>query len=255
MRHYLFSVTFFMRQRAHLTHSSIFVILPVKYFTRKGDCHLFGGKVAGGISTPAKERLLQLMRLLENHAAAGENGPFTSAQAEQLTGWSRDTIRKDISCLAEGGAIGSSAGYEPQALIPLIKKALRLDHSRKFCVVGLGRLGSAYLNFAPAELGEFELAAGFDTNVNRVEILKAHVPLYPAYKMTEVINRFGIEIALLCVPAASAQAAAEKCAVSGITGILNFAPLALSLPPGVAVRNVFVTDELRSLAINMVIQK
>ena len=191
------------------------------------------------------------MRLLEIQAAAGETSPVTSAQAEQLTGWPRDTIRKDISCLAGGQAVGSSAGYDPLLLIPLIKKALGLDRRRTFCVVGLGRLGSAYLNFAPAELEEFELAAGFDTNVNRVEILKAQAPLYPAYKMAEVISRFGIEIALLCVPAAAAQTAAEKCVGAGIRGILNFAPLALSLPQGVAVRNVFVTDELRSLAIKM----
>lgn len=208
------------------------------------------------LSEPAKERLLQLMRLLENHAAAGESMPVTSAQIERQTGWQRDTIRKDISYLTEteGHAIGSSAGYEPQVLIPLIKKALELNRVRKFCVIGLGRLGSAYLNFVPAELGEFELAAGFDTNVNRVEILKAQAPLYPAYKMAEVINRFGIEIALICVPADAAQAAAEKCVAAGIRGILNFAPVALRVPSAVAIRNVFVTDELRALAIKMTLQ-
>ena len=205
------------------------------------------------LSEPTRERLLQLMRIFEDHVAAGELGPVTSARAERLSGWPRETIRKDISFLSgvQGGVSGSSAGYDPQALIPLIKKALDLDRRRKFCVVGLGRLGSAYLNFSPAELGEFELAAGFDTNVNRVEILRARAPLYPAYKMSEVINRFGIEIALICVPSDAAQAAAEKCAAAGVTGILNFAPLALSLPPSVAVRNVFVADELRSLAIRM----
>ncbi|MCL2270729.1 MAG: CoA-binding protein [Treponema sp.] len=206
------------------------------------------------ISEPARERLLRLMRLLENHLLAGA-GPVTSARAEYLTGIPRDTVRKDISCLmaaghaAENGAIGGNAGYEPEVLIPLIKKALGLDRSRKFCVVGLGRLGSAYLNLPPPELAEFELAAGFDINVNRVEILKSPVPLYPAYKMAEVISRFAIEIALLCVPAVAAQAAAEKCASAGIRGILNFAPVGLRLPPEVAVRNVYVTDELRSLVV------
>jgi redox-sensing transcriptional repressor len=210
------------------------------------------------ISEPAKERLLQLMRLLENHTLEGNAGPVTSAQVEQLTGWQRDTIRKDISCLgmaagAEGvgGAIGGNSGYEPRLLIPLIKKALGLDRCRKFCVVGLGRLGSAYLNFTPPELAEFELAAGFDTNVNRVEILRSPAPLYPAYKLAEVVSRFGIEIALLCVPAKDAQTAAEKCAAAGIRGILNFAPVVLSLPPELTVRNVYVTDGLRSLAIQM----
>jgi len=153
--------------------------------------------------------------------------------------------------VTEGGSIGGNAGYEPELLIPLIKRALGLDCRRKFCVVGLGRLGSAYLNFAPPELAEFELAAGFDANVNRVEILKSPAPLYPVYKMPEVVSRQGIEIALLCVPAEAAQAAAEKCAAAGIKGILNFAPVALILPPGVAVRNVYVVDELRSLTIKM----
>jgi len=204
------------------------------------------------ISEPARERLLQLMRLLENHTLAGNTGPVTSAQVEDLTGVPRDTIRKDISCLSMAvGAIGGNAGYEPEALIPLIKKALGLDRRRKFCVVGLGRLGSAYLNFSPPELAEFELAAGFDTNVNRVEILHSPVPLYPTYKLAEVISRFAIEIAALCVPADAAQSTAEKCVAAGIRGILNFAPVALSLPPEVTVRNVYVVDELRSLTIKM----
>ena len=202
------------------------------------------------ISERTKERLLYLMRLLENHALAGNSGPVTSAQVEHLTGWSRDTIRKDISSL-NGDAAGNNAGYDPQLLIPVIKKALGLDRRRKFCVVGLGRLGSAYLNFTPPDLAEFELAAGFDANVNRVEMLRSPAPLYPAYKLGEVISRFAIEIALLCVPAEAAQAVAEKCVAAGIQGILNFAPAALSLPPEVAVRNVYVADELRSLCVRM----
>jgi redox-sensing transcriptional repressor len=204
------------------------------------------------ISQRTKERLVQLLRLLENHLQSGNVRPVTSAQVELLTGWTRDTIRKDISCLnlaAESGAIGGNAGYDPGLLIPLIKKTLGLNRKRQFCVVGLGRLGSAYLNFSPSELAEFELAAGFDTNVNRVEMLSSKVPLYPAYKLAEVISRFAIEIALLCVPAEAAQAAAEKCAAGGIKGIVNYAPVVLSLPPEIAVRNVYVADELRSLTI------
>jgi redox-sensing transcriptional repressor len=206
-----------------------------------------------GIPVPAKERLLQLMRLLEKHTRAGNTEPVTSAQVENLSGWSRDTIRKDISYLgtAAGVTVGGNAGYEPGLLVPLIKNALGLDCRRKFCVVGLGRLGSAYINFAPSELAEFEFAAGFDTNVNRVEILQSPAPLYPAYKLQEVVSRFNIEIALLCVPSGAAQPVAEKCVTAGISGILNFAPVVLSLPPEIAVRNMYVADELRSLVIKM----
>ena len=48
-----------------------------------------------------------------------------------------------------------------------------------------------------------------------------------------------------------AQDVAEKSVSAGVRGILNFAPVALSLPPAVAVRNMYVTDELRSLIIKM----
>ena len=207
------------------------------------------------IPGPTKERLLYLMRLLEQ--AAGQ-GAITSAQIEALTGWASHTVRKDISLLGaaisgEGdtGAVGSSAGYAPEALIPLIKKALDLEKRRKFCVVGLGRLGSAYLNAPVLPDSEFELAAGFDTNVNRTEILASSVPLYPAYKMGEVISRFGIEIALLCVPVEAAQSAADKLAAAGIRGILNFAPVLISVSPGIAVQNVYLDDELRALSIKI----
>ena len=216
------------------------------------------------IPAPARERLLYLMKILEH---TGEK-ILSSAQIEALTGWSSHTIRKDISYLTEdeGGSISSPAGYERETLYPVIKRALGLDRKRKLCIVGLGRLGSAYLSLGdrepaganeriPAAAGTetdgFELVAGFDTNVNRTEILPSPVPLYPAYKMGEVINRFGIEIALLCVPAASAQTAADRLAAAGIKGIVNFAPTVLNLPPHIAVRNVYVTDDLRALAIKM----
>jgi redox-sensing transcriptional repressor len=195
------------------------------------------------------------MRILED---AGD-GCFTSARIEGLTGWSSHTIRRDISYLeafaahAEGAQIrlGSASGYAPACLVPLIRRALALDRSRKYCVVGLGRLGSAYLNMQASPGSCFELTAGFDISVNRVEILKSPAPLYPAYKMGEVIVRFGIEIALLCVPEKAAQETAEKLAAAGIRGIINFAPVVLVLAPGIAVRNVYLDDELRALAVRM----
>jgi redox-sensing transcriptional repressor len=197
------------------------------------------------IPEPAKERLLYLMRFLQKHTGS----PVTSGALEVLTGWSRHTIRKDISYLE--GSFGGKTGYTAESLGPAIKNALGLERSRRFCVVGLGRLGSAYLNARAFDLEEFVLTAGFDTNVNRVEILKSPVPLYPAYKIPEVVERFSIDMALLCVPPEAAQTAAERLAAAGIRGIVNFAPVALTLDPAVMVRNVHVVDELRALSIKM----
>jgi redox-sensing transcriptional repressor len=194
------------------------------------------------IPEPTVERLLQLSRVLENLKAES----ISSSEIEAKTGWSSYTIRKDISFLQEN--LGEASGYNRLSLLAAIKRALALGTPWKFCVVGLGRLGSAYLNF-PAFADEgFELVAGFDSSVNRIEILRSPVPLYPAYKMGEVISRFSIDLALLCVPAASAQGAADKLVASGIRGIINFAPVVLEVPERVMTSNVFVVDELRSMA-------
>ncbi|MCL2557725.1 MAG: hypothetical protein FWE09_04535 [Treponema sp.] len=123
--------------------------------------------------------------------------------------------------------------------------------AKKICIVGLGSLGLAQLRAAEAGLGEFELAAGFDADPVRAEILSSSAPLFPAHKMPEVIARMGIQIAMLCVPAEAAQECAEICAAAGARGILNFAPVALRLPPGVHARDVSVLEDLRGLAAMM----
>jgi redox-sensing transcriptional repressor len=205
------------------------------------------------IPQPARRRLLYLLKLLESRVGGK---PITSAEVEALSGWPRETIRKDVSCL-ELPVAGTAAGYEPGALAAAIREGLGLNRRIKFCIVGLGRLGAAYLNYfaglmergrAEGATGGFELAAGFDSNVNRVEILKSPAPLYPAYKMGEVVRRFGIDAALLCVPESAAQASAEKLSEAGIRGIINFSAAALVLPKEVTVRNVDLLDELRAIA-------
>ena len=194
------------------------------------------------IPEPTIERLLSLTRVLENCGMA----TITSSEIEARTGWSNHTIRKDISFLS--AEVSSGNGYGVQALKAAIEESLGLNSPRKCCVVGLGRLGSAYLNFPSFEAEGFKIVAGFDSSVNRVEILQSPVTLYPSYKMGEVISRFGIELALLCVPAASAQTAADKLVAAGIKGIVNFAPASLQVPSAITVRNVYVVDELRALS-------
>jgi len=216
------------------------------------------------IPKPTAERLSQLARLLEQRAA--RSGTISSSEIQQLTGWPSHTIRKDISSLA--AAIGASAngaaepdfsttsGYDQAKLASAIRKALGFtNEQRKCCIVGLGRLGSAFLEYAGFQGSSFELTAGFDSNVNRVEILKADFPLYPAFKMKEVIQRTGIAYAVLCVPPQQAQGTADRLVECGILGIVNFTPAILSVPHGIEVENVSVIDALGSLTARLAAKK
>lgn len=219
------------------------------------------------IPKPTAERLSQLARLLEQRTA--RSGTISSSEIEHLTGWPSHTIRKDISALvaarqhdageskaagenAEPGDAGldfsTTSGYDPAKLAAAIRKTLGFsDESRKCCIVGLGRLGSAFLEYSGFAGSPFELCAGFDSNVNRVEILKADFPLYPAFKMKDMIGRLGISYAILCVPPAQAQVTCDKLVECGIRGIVNFTPAILSVPQGIEIENVSIIDALGSL--------
>lgn len=205
-----------------------------------------------GIPKPTAERLSQLARLLEQRG--NQTTPISSAEIEQLTGWPSHTIRKDISVLNAGNQgkedadFSTTSGYDPAKLARTIRNALGFStEQHKCCIVGLGRIGSAFLEYAGFMGTSFELCAGFDSNVNRIEILKADFPLYPTFKMKDVIARVGITYAILCVPPEQAQGTTDKLVECGIVGIVNFTPSILSVPHGIEVENVSIIDALGSL--------
>lgn len=200
-----------------------------------------------GIPRPTAERLSRLAYLLEQQD--GENKPLTSAELEQLTGWPSHTIRKDISVLGRASGIATKSGYPPLDLAAAIRDTLGFNETEhNCCIVGLGRIGSAFLDYSGFLDSPFTIRAGFDSNVNRIEILKADFPLYPTFKMKEVIPRLDIRYAILTVPPEQAAQAAEKLVSCGITGIVNFTPVILPSPPGVEIEQVSILDALGAVA-------
>jgi redox-sensing transcriptional repressor len=157
------------------------------------------------------------------------------------------TIRKDINFLGEVGDTGS--GYDVSRLQQHLAESMGFDRTHKTCIVGLGRLGSAFLSYSQLEPNGFPITAAFDSSINRLETIRTEIPLFPAYEITEIVRREAIEMALLTVPAESAVEAAESLARGGIKGIVNFAPVFVNPDPDtIVVRNMNVVNELRILS-------
>ena len=57
-----------------------------------------------------------------------------------------------------------------------------------------------------------------------------------------------MSIGVIATPASAAQDVCDRLVAAGVTSILNFAPLVLSVPPGVGVRKVDLATELQILA-------
>jgi redox-sensing transcriptional repressor len=172
---------------------------------------------------------------------------ISSPQMGKQIGVPAHTVRKDINCLGEVGDTGS--GYDVARLKRHLGHALGFEKSQKACIVGLGRLGSALMDYEKFQASGFSVKAGFDSSVNRIETIQTKVPVYPAYDMEDVIRREGIELALLAVPAHVAQATADVLVGSGIRGIVNFAPVVIEVPASrVQVRHMNVINEMRVLS-------
>src|SRR5574344_2234438 len=111
------------------------------------------------ISKPTRERLMQLIGVLDQLDTANV---VTSSVLEHRTGWSRDTIRRDLSLLPV--QCGSPVGYNVQLLKSTIKSTLNISNSEKnCCIVGLGKIGSSLLYFEGFKTSSFVMKAGFDS--------------------------------------------------------------------------------------------
>jgi redox-sensing transcriptional repressor len=208
-----------------------------------------------GIPEPTLERLARLYTTLSRLEEAGSAVTrLSSRELGELISVPDHTVRKDLSILksfaeAEGGSPGTEQGYEADKLKTAIETRLGLAVPRSACLVGLGRLGVAVLHRQVWAERTYNLTAGFDASINRIELVKTEVPLFHSREIARVVREKGIQIGIITVSPGSAQDVAERLAEGGIKGIINFAPIVLALSGrDIIVRNISLAGELHALS-------
>jgi redox-sensing transcriptional repressor len=94
----------------------------------------------------------------------------------------------------------------------------------------------------------FEIAAAFDVEPSRRREKDISQPILPMEELPAFVQKRGIKMAIVAVPAAVAQEVTNLLVKCGIMGILNFAPIVLAVPEEVMVNNVNVAIELENLS-------
>ena len=192
------------------------------------------------IPEATRKRMLLLINLL----GVWPKDKITSVDISEQTGWKDSLIRHDLWLL--GYNKGVSNGYQTVDLQKAINQALALEQQiTNVCIVGLGRLGAALLDESLVEGSSFVIKAGFDSNVNRVEILRSNFPLYPAHDMNWVIKQEKITLAILAVAEKDAQAMTDKLVAAGVSGIVNMTRAVLKVPSVVKVENLSILNALK----------
>lgn len=187
------------------------------------------------------------MLILQNLLQGWQNEKITSVQISEITGWKDSLIRHDLWLL--GYNKGVSNGYLKDDLQEAISLALGFESKEvNCCIVGLNRLGAALLDEATTEGSVFKIKAGFDSNVNRVEILRSTFPLYPATEMNWVIKKEDIKLAILTVADKDAQSMCDRLVKAGITGIVNMTNSVLRVPENVKLENLSILNSLKIIS-------
>lgn len=155
------------------------------------------------------------------------------------------TIRRDFSYF---GALGKRGyGYDVDTLIDFFSKVLNQGRLTSICLVGVGHLGQALLNYNFRKNGNFHIEAAFDNDPNLIGTSQNGIPVYSVDELTERIQESHYEIAVLAVPEETAETILNELIAAGIRGILNFTPLRFDVPNNVRIQNVDLTNELQTL--------
>ena len=195
------------------------------------------------IPEATRKRMLLLLNLL----GVWPKDKITSVDISEQTGWKDSLIRHDLWLL--GYNKGVSNGYQTVDLRDAINQALGLEaQTKNCCIVGLGRLGAALLDEKLTQGSSFVIKAGFDSSLNRVEILRSSFPLYPANQMNWIIKQEGITLAVLTVEDKEAQTMTDRLVAAGVLGIVNMTRAVLKVPTDVKVENLSIVNALSILS-------
>jgi redox-sensing transcriptional repressor len=195
-------------------------------------------------------RLSRYSRCLEEMDERGEK-VVSSAQLADKCIVNAAQVRKDLAYFGEFGIRG--VGYYVKDLLSDIKRILGLNKEWRMALIGVGNLGSALLSYKDFLKQNYKIVAAFDINPPKVigrvsEKLGKPVEVLHINRLKEVAKERKIEIGLITAPPSEAQSVANLLVEAEIRGMLNFAPVQITVPDGYVVKDVFFTTILDNLA-------
>lgn len=190
-------------------------------------------------------RLSHYLRILSELEADGVP-TASSIDLATRTGTTAAQVRKDLSLFGTFGTRG--LGYAVSELRQALRDILGLQRRWRVAVVGAGRIGGALLGFSDFRRQGFDIQAVFDRDPEKVGRTWSGIVVRDESELEEALGREPVDIVILAVPAVAASELAQRVVRAGVRAILNFAPVKLTVPPGVNVKNVDMTVELEGLS-------
>jgi redox-sensing transcriptional repressor len=198
------------------------------------------------VSELTTNRLSVYLRCLNKLDASGVQTISSQALAEQFH-LNAAQIRKDLAHFGEFGVRG--VGYYVKELRSHLRQILGVDRRIRVGIMGAGNLGLALADYAGFREEGFEIAALFDNQCAKVgQQSRSGIAILDIHDLKKCARRDRISIAVIAVPAQSAQRVVDLVVAAGIKAVLNFSPGALQVPPDVKLKSIDLTVSLESLS-------
>ena len=184
-----------------------------------------------------------LRSLLE--LASDQVSTVSSERLAELSGVNAAKVRKDLSYLGSYGTRG--VGYDVGFLVDQVGRELGTTRDWPVVIVGLGNLGRALANYHGFGTRGFRVAALVDADPSLIGESIGELTVVSIDQLESVVTQGQVAVGILATTAGSAQDVADRLVSAGVRSILNFAPVLLSVPDGVSLRNVDLSMELQVL--------
>jgi len=205
-----------------------------------------GRGMKGEIPYSTVVRLAQYLRILERLQTVG-TGKISSNELAREAKVNSFLVRKDLSYFGEFGVRG--VGYEIKSLVREVRKILGLNRERRVVLVGVGHLGRALLSYKGFAEEGFRICGLFDSDPAKIGTDVRNLQVQSIFTLEDFVKDNGaVEIGIIAVPAFSAQFVANTLVAVGVKGLLNFAPIPLTVPPQVITVSVDLTTNLEVIS-------
>jgi redox-sensing transcriptional repressor len=186
------------------------------------------------------------LKFFKELAEAGVENISSPRIAGEL-GYSEEQIRKDLQAVCDEPG-RPKKGRNVRDLIETLENFLGYKEATSAVIIGCGRLGGALLNYPNFNEMGLSILAGFDIDPVKTGTTMGGKMIYPLEKLDEVLAGLKARIAIICVPASSAQEVVDRAVKSGALGIWNFAPTHISAPENIVIENVNLASSLAVLS-------
>jgi len=184
------------------------------------------------LSLGVAARLSRYLQVLTQARKMGRE-TISSQELSEYTHINPTQIRRDLSGFGKFGKRG--VGYNVESLVGEIRKILRTSGQHNIALFGAGNLGQAIASSDIFADHGFQIVAMFDVDSEVVGSEVGSLRVRDFSELKNIVTDQEIVVGVLAVPAAAAQAVADRLVEAGVKIIFNYSEQLLQVPPEVTV--------------------